>query len=235
MVFELPRIRLRNNLFVLFTLLALLLLVLISPVASNLVEALSFRYAESTENFRTDYSDGSGEVIVKLEIDSFREERYYWTISCYFTSSGAVEIVGISQLNFTINLGEIEIFSNNLDWDPPHEQYSYTPTALVRLTKNDIISWEGIVEVQYISNSITQTETHHFILRILVPMGSQDYFNLQLLSNFVFFLWLLSFPGVPIILNLFIKPGFTVPIDEDTKKKERKYFEFFRKIKEKQH
>ena len=65
MVFKLPRIRLRNNLFVLFTLLALLFLVLISPVASNLVEAISFRYAESTENFRTDYSDGSGETNIK--------------------------------------------------------------------------------------------------------------------------------------------------------------------------
>ncbi|MFX0010624.1 MAG: hypothetical protein ACFE9R_09935 [Candidatus Hermodarchaeota archaeon] len=227
-------IRLRNNLFVLFSLLAILILILISPVASNLVGALSFRYAETTENYRTDYSDGYGNVIVKCEIDSYREERYYWAISCYFQSGGAVEIVGIKQLNYSVDIGGSEIYLASHDWAPPLEQFTFQPVTLLRLTKNDIISWTGIIEVQYVSNSILQTETHEFVLRIVVPMGSQDYFNLQIISNFVFFLWLLSFPGTPIILNFIIKPGFSVPLDDVHEEKERKYFEFFKKGKEKQ-
>ena len=104
----------------------------------------------------------------------------------------------------------------------------------ISLIKNDIISWTGIVEVQYISNSINQTETHNFVLRIIVPMGSQDHFNLQILSNFVFFFWILAFPVFPILLNYFIKPSFGVPFDEETRKKQKKYYDFFRKTKEEQ-
>jgi hypothetical protein len=234
MVFKLPKIRLRNNIFVLFTLIALLFLVLISPLTTNFVEAFSFRYAEYGENHRTDYSDGFGELNMEFEIESFTEERYYWTISCHFTSSGAVEIVGIRQLNFTVDVGGYIINSNTHDWDPPHEQFSFRSAALVRLTKNDIISWTGIVEVQYISNSIIQTETHNFVLRIVVPMGSQDYFNLSIISNFVFFGWLLAFPVSPILLNSLIKPSFSAPLDDEIKKKEGKYFEFFRRTKDEQ-
>lgn len=229
-------IRLRNNLFVLFSLLAILVLILISPVASNLVQALAFRHGDSTMNYRTDYSDGYGEVIMEFEINSNpqADELYYWKILCYFRSSGAVEIVGISQLSFTIDVDGFVIYSNFLNWTPPHEQYSLNPVTLVQLTKNNIISWTGNIEVQYISNSILQTESHEFALRIFVPMGAEDYFNLQIISNFTFFLWLLGFPGSPIIIKFLIKPGFSVPLDDDRKEKERTYFEFFKKGKEKQ-
>jgi hypothetical protein len=223
-------------LFVLFSLLSVLILLLISPVASNLVEALSFRHGDSTMNYRTDYSDGYGELILKFEINSQsqEEERYYWKISCNFRSGGAVEIVGISELNFTIDVDGLTIFSNSINWTPPNEQYSLNPVTLIRLTKNNIISWTGNIEVQYISNSILQTVSREFTLRITVPMGSEDYFNLQIISNFVFFLWLLGFPGSPIILKFLIKPGFSVPLDDDRGEKEGKYFEFFKKGKEEQ-
>ncbi|NHJ21227.1 MAG: hypothetical protein EAX91_09805 [Candidatus Lokiarchaeota archaeon] len=236
MVLKLLSIRSRNNLFVLFSLLAVLVLILISPVASNLVQALGFRHGESTINYRTDYSDGYGDVIMKFEINSNpqAEERYYWKISCNFRSGGAVEIVGISQLNFTIDVNGLAIYSNFLNWTPPHEQYSLNPVSLVRLTKNNVISWTGNINVQYISNSILQTESHEFTLRIVVPMGSEDYYNLQILSNFVFFFWLLAFPGSPIIIKFIIKPGFSVPLDDDRKEAERKYFDFFKKGKKEQ-
>lgn len=236
MVFKITRHRLRKYLFVLSVILSILFLVLVAPIALNVVEAFSFRYAESIEHYRTDYSDGYGELIIEFNIDNYNEERYYWTISCHFTSSGAVEIVGIKQLNYTVDIEGILINENTYDWDPPHEQFLLEPTTLVRLTKNDIISLTGIVEVQYISNSIIQNETHNYVLRILVPMGSQDSFNLQIVSNFVFFFWILAFPVFPILLNYFIKPSFGVSLDEDeTRKLQKKYFDFIRnrKIKEK--
>jgi len=234
MVFKITRHRLRNNVFILFTILSILFLVLVSPIALNVVDAFSFRYAESIEHYRTDYSDGYGELIIEFNVDNYNEERYYWAISCHFTSSGAVEIVGIKQLNYTVDIGGILVGENTYDWDPPNEQFLLEPVTVVRLTKNDIISLTGIVEVQYISNSINQTETHNFVLRIIVPMGSQDVFNLQILSNFVFFFWILAFPVFPILLNYFIKPSFGVPLDEEVIKKQKKYFDFIRKTKEKQ-
>jgi len=235
MVFKITRHRLRNNLFILSTILSIVFLVLVSPIALDVVDAFSFRYAESIEHYRTDYSDGYGELIIEFNIDNLNEERYYWAISCHFTSSGAVEIVGIKQLNYTVDIGGILINENTYDWDPPHEQFLLEPVTLVRLTKNDIISLTGIVEVQYISNSINQTETHNFVLRITVPMGSQDYFNLQIVSNFVFYGWLLAFPIFPILLNYFIKPSFGVSLDDDEARKlQKKYFDFIRKTKEKQ-
>ena len=234
MVFKITRHRLRNNLFILCVILSMLFLVLVSPITLNFVEAMSFRGAESTENYRTYYSDGYGELNMELRLEGFAEERYYYSISCRLTSGSGVEIVGIKHLNSSVDVRGSIIKSNIFNWDPPHEQYLLTPTTVVRLTKNDIISWSGSAEVQYISNSIIQNETYNYILRIMVPMGSQDYFNLAILSNFVFFSWLLAFPVIPIVLNSIIKPSFGVPFDEEARKKQKKYYDFFRKIKKEQ-
>lgn len=210
----------------------MLFLVLVSPITLNFVEAMSFRGAESTENYRTYYIDGYGELNMELRLEGFAEERYYYYISCHLTSDSGVEIVGIKQLNSSLDVRGSIIKSNIFNWDPPHEQYSYEAT--VRLTKNDIISWSGSAEVQYISNSITRNETFNYILRIMVPMGSQDYFNLAIISNFVFFSWLLAFPVIPILLNAIMKPSFGIPFDEEERKKQKKYFDFFRKTKKEQ-
>lgn len=210
----------------------MLFLVLVSPIALNLVEALGFRDAETIENYKTDYSDGYGELNMELRLEGIAEERYYYYISCHLTSGSAVEIVGIKHLNSSVDIRGLIIRSDVYNWDPPQEQYSYKSS--VRLTRNDIISWSGSAEVQYISNSIIQNETYNYILRILVPMGSLDYFNLAIVSNFVFFFWILAFPVFPIVLNYIIKPSFGVPLDEEERKKQKKYFDFFRKTKKEQ-
>ncbi|MCK4287161.1 MAG: hypothetical protein KAX18_13210 [Candidatus Lokiarchaeota archaeon] len=207
-------------------------MVLVSPIALNFVEAISFRDAESLENYRTYYSDGYGELNMELRLEGFAEERYYYSISCRLTSGSGVEIVGIILLNTSVDARGLILKADVFNWDPPHEQYSYDAT--VRLTKNDVISWSGSAEVQYISNSFTRNETYNYILRIMVPMGSQDYFNLAIISNFVFFSWLLAFPVIPIVLNSIIKPSFGVPFDEEARKKQKKYFDFFRKKQEEQ-
>lgn len=232
MVFKITRHRLRNNLFILFVILSLFILVIGSPIALNLVEAFSFRNANSIENYRTYYSDGYGELNMELRLEGIAEERYYYYISCHLTSGSEVEIVGIKHLNSTVDVRGSTIKSNVYDWNPPHEQYSYKSS--VRLTRNDIISWTGSAEVQYTSNSIIQNETYNYVLRIVVPMGSQDYFNLAILSNIVFYFWLLAFPVVPIVLNSIIKPSFGVSLDEEARKKQKKYFDFFKKTQEEQ-
>lgn len=232
MVFKITRHRLRNNFFILCVISSIFFLVLVSPIALNFVEAISFKDAKSIENYRTYYSDGYGELNMELRLESFAEERYYYYISCHLTSSSGVEIVGIKYLNSNVDVRGSIIKADVMNMDPPHEQYSYEAT--VRLTKNDIISWSGSAEVQYISNSIIRNETYNYILRIMVPMGSQDYFNLAIISNFIFFSWILAFPVIPIVLNSIIKPSFGVPFDEEARKKQKKYFDFFRKTKKEQ-
>ncbi len=232
MVFKIISHRLRNNLFILFVTLSMVFLILVAPIALNLVEALRFRGATAIENYRTDYSDGYGELNMELRLEEIIEERYYYYISCHLTSGSAVEIVGIKHLNSSVDVLGLIIKSDVYNWNPPQGSYSYRTS--VRLTKNDIITWKGSAEVQYISNSILQNETYNYIILILVPMGSQDYFNLQIVSNFVFFAWILAFPVLPILLNYIIKPSFSVPLDDETKKKQKKYFDFFRKTKKEQ-
>ena len=233
MVFKITRHRLRKNLFILCVLSSILFLVLVSPITLNFVEAVSFRDADSIENYRTYYSDGYGELNMELRLESFAEERYYYYISCHLTTGSEVEIVGIKFLNTSVDARGLILKADVFNWDPPHEQYSYDAT--VRLTKNDVISWSGSAEVQYISNSLPRNETYNYILSIMVPMGSQDYFNLAIISNFVFFSWLLAFPVIPIVLNSIIKPSFGVSLDDDEARKlQKKYFDFIRKTKEKQ-
>ena len=100
--------------------------------------------------------------------------------------------------------------------------------------KDERIIWSGSAEVQFISNSIVQNETVDFILRLTVTMDSEDYYNVILISYVVFFLWIMAFPIVPIILKAIIQPRFGVPLDEETRKKHKKYLDYFKKTKDDQ-
>jgi hypothetical protein len=238
MVFKITGHRLRNNSFILLSLVSILLLILVSPIATNFAESVAFKFARDLKKYKTDYSDGYGELNMDLQVEGYSQcveicqLRYWYRLKSYFTSGGDVEVIGMKTLNFTIDITGLIIRSDEFVWDPPHENYS--TYSVVAFTKHDVISWAGIVEVQYISNGIIQNETLNFDLKIVIPMDEEDLYNLNILGNLVFFSWLLAFPIVPIFLKYLIKPRFMVPSDDESSKKERKYFEFFRKTRKEQ-
>ena len=194
----------------------------------NFEEYFMVGYYRTDKDYRTDYSDGYGEVHMDLQLELSRGDRYSYYLSCYFSSSEDVEIVGIAHMNYTVSAkGSIVSFRLD-DYDPPIAQY--TRESGVFLKKNEAIIWSGSAEVKFISNSSVQNETIDFNLRITLPVGSQDYSNLDLFSYVLFFFWFFAFLVVPLTLNLIIKPQFGILLDAETKKKHKKYFDYLKKI-----
>ncbi|MHA1459736.1 MAG: hypothetical protein ACTSQR_08760, partial [Promethearchaeota archaeon] len=65
-----------------------------------------------------------------------------------------------------------------------------------------------------------------------IPMSTQDLYNMNLIEYVILFLWFMAFPVVPVILSFIIKPQFGVPLDDETQKKQKKYYDFFKKTEE---
>jgi len=232
MVFKITKQRLRNYLFIFSIVLTLFLLALATPAVFNFDDYFSIGYFRTDKDYRIDYSDGYGQVNMDFQLEHSREDRYSYYLSCYFSTGEDVEIVGITGFNFTISVIGSIVSSRVINFDPPIEQYTRASTVLVK--KTEPIIWSGSAEVKFISNSIVQNETIEFLLGITIPMGDQDYYNLDLTSYTVFFLWIFAFLVIPLTLNAIFQPHFGIPLDDETRKNQKKYFDFFKKNQEEQ-
>ena len=230
MVFIIVKQKSRNYLFVLSIALTFLVLALLTPVVFNFEEYLNIGYFRTDKDYRIDYSDGYGEVNMDMQLEHSRNNRYSYYLSCSFSSGEAVEIVGMTHLNYTIRVEGFTISTGLYDYDPPTVQYTHEATAL--LDKNKAFTWSGYAEVKFISNSIVQNETIEFSLSIIIALGNQDYSNFDLISYVVFFSWILAFLVVPLTLKFFIQPQFGISWDAETRKKQKKYFDYFKKSQE---
>jgi len=231
MVFKI-RIRLRNYAFLSSVVLSFVLLFLATPAILNFDEFFGIGYFRTDKDYRTTYSDGYGEVNMDLQLERSREYRYSYYLSCYFSSGEDVVIIGMTRLNYTISVKGSIISYREYDFDPLIEQYTRVSTVLLR--KDEPIVWSGSAEVLFLSNSIVQNETIEFILGITIPLSEEDYYNMDLTSYVGFFLWVIAFIMVPVILNFIFQPNFGVPLDEEMRKKHKKYFDFFKKNQEEQ-
>lgn len=230
MVFKIVKQRSRKILFVLSIALTFLVLALLTPVVFNFEDYFNVGYYRTDKDYRTDYSDGYGEMNMDIQLEFSRHYRYSYYLSCYFSSGEDVEIVGMTHLNYTVSAGGLVVSYRVDDWDPPIAQLTRASAALLK--KNEAFIWSGSAEVKFISNSLVQNETIDFNLRITILMGTQDYSNLDLVAYVVFFSWFFAFLVVPLTLNFIIKPQFGLRLDDETEKKHKKYFDYFKKSQE---
>jgi len=230
MVNKLMRQKSRNCFFIFSIVLTLFLLMLATPAVFNYEEYFKIGYFRFDKDYRIDYSDGYGEVNMDFQLEHSREDRYSYYLSCYFSTGEDVEIVGITGLNFTISVMGSIVSHRVINFDPPIEQYTRAATVLVK--KSDPIIWSGSAEVKFISNSIVQNETIEFLLGITILMGNQDYSYVSLTSYIVFFFWIFAFLVIPLTLKFIIQPHFGAPFDAEEMKKQKEYFDYFKKSQE---
>ena len=209
--------------------LTFLFLALVTPMVFNFEEYFGVGYYSADNDYRTTYSDGYGEVNVGLQAELSGRDTYSYYISCQLSSSGNVEIVGMTHFNYTVNAAGGIASYRIYDWDPPMEQY--TRGSRVFLKYNEYLIWSGSTEVKFISNSIVQNETIDFSVAILIYLNNQDYSNMDLVSYVVFFSWFFGFLVLPLTLKYIIQPQFGVSMDDETRKKQKKYFDFFKESK----
>ena len=208
------------------------LLILVTPIVFNFDEYLSIGDLRTDKNYRSDFSIGYGELNMDMHVLLIGIDRYSYAVSAHLSSGSDVEIVGITYFNYTITAEGSPLSSQINNWDPPRQQFTFGST--VQLTKNEIIIWSGSAEVSFISDSTVQNETFYFNFGITIPMDSEDYYKMDLVEYVVFFAWIMAFPLIPLILKFVIQPQFGVPLDDETKKKRKSYFDFFKKAHEEQ-
>lgn len=203
-----------------------------APTVFDFEDAFRVGYYSADKDYRTTYSDGYGELNMDLQLERYREDRYNFHYSCHFSSGSSVEIVGLKKINYTISVGGSILDTQIINFDPSTEQFSRSSSALIE--QGVSIIWSGLADVQFISNSVVQNETIEFILRTTVTLSSEDYYNIRLIAYVVLFFWFLAFPLIPFVLRAIFQPQFGVAYDEETKKRQKKYLDYFKKREEDQ-
>ena len=218
--------------YILSVAVSLIFLASVAPIAFNFEESLNVGYFRADKDYRTTYSDGYGQLNMEIQLNLYREDRYNYDVSCYFSSGNQVEIVGLKFINHTINVGGSILTAEILNWDPPTEQFTRGSSA--KLEHGESLVWSGSADVQFISESVLQNETIKFSLRATITLSVQNYYEIGLLSYVVLFLWFIAFPIFPIALKSIFRPRFGVPLDEETEERQKKYLDYFKKSKDEQ-
>jgi hypothetical protein len=200
-----------------------------TPVVFNFNETLGIGYYSVDKNYRINYGSGYGELNMDLKLDQTIPNWYAYYLSCHLSSSDNVEIIGISLFNSSITaVGSIK-FEDTFNWEPSKTSYSYSSS--VKLNQFEGITWHGEAIIHFLVNDIIQNETISYNLGFVIPMSTLDFYHMDLISYVLLFVWIISFVLVPLILKSLFQPNFGVHLDEETKEKRKKYFDFLKERK----
>ena len=190
------------------------------------------RYTKEA-NFNHSFTDGTVGVRVSLYLE-YQNQKVYFVRTTYIPiSSGGTVNNGLISINLCYYTQSILQLGIDSTWDPPSSDFSHSTRFI--LDKNYNITISGIAKVQCVVNEVLVNETISYTLTFIVPLGLEDFANLDLQIYVIFYLYLSLIPLTPFILVYIFKPLFGIKIDEETQKRDEKFLNYLSKtVKEKQ-
>lgn len=144
-------------------------------------------------------------------------------------SSGEVENLGMTQIEYDVFVNEIQISVETKHWNNSVTYYSEGPSR-VDLSRNDNLTYIGFVNVKFNVEGAVQNETIAFQVSTLFSL-----YKLHIKQTIISIYTLEIFDIIGIIAliyvlyRLFKKDGYPLHFSEEIIKKDKEYFDFLRK------
>lgn len=138
---------------------------------------------ETKKNYTIDYSQGTGGIKLGFYLSHNVADQFSGNLVFRTTSSGDVEVVGISTFNFNVYRDEYLSGSGVCNFTEPVEYYNY-PLIINAVEKNHNLSCRGDVDVKFDVGGVIQNETIHFEISIIMPIDPIEIRNLYDISLF---------------------------------------------------
>lgn len=109
-------------------------------------------------------------------------------------------------------------------YNPPRESLKFTTG--ISLDKEGVCNSTGVVTYLFQMDSAVLNDTVDYYIDYIIPYGNLDYANANLIIYTILGLYLLSIVAIPFILHKIIKPGFGIEFDEIDLEREKRFKEF---------
>lgn len=233
----------RNRVYIIATLITILMLLPYIPFWFNITEAMeTFGIGQfhTEKEYLKIYGNKTAGVHIELDIqlkiysdvDIVSEEKVSMQGYNVVTSISMLTSEDVDPLGFTFSVqvhlkDDLPIESDVDFFDPPREFLQFNTGYI--MDKDVVCNSTGIISYQFLMDSIVYNETIDYYIDYLIPYGSLDYNNLNIIFYSFLSFYLLSIGLAPFLFYKLIKPTFGIVFDEEDLEREKKFKDFIEK------
>ncbi len=169
-------------------------------VVFNIRSVLGIGVYQGDKDFTVDINGSPCGLNVELWAHHRTELEHYYGYTLTAFSNGGVDLVGISNVSYTVRTVTSIKQLIDLNIDPPRRSYSSNPNAITRLHQNDNLTINGYVDIRFSVNDVY--EIHQIPINIGIVITSDgnsidyEWDNINIWLNVIY----LSLTVIPALL-----------------------------------
>ena len=214
----------RNRNFVISLIICMVALVIFAYVVFNFRNIFGVGIFNVEDDYINSYSDGTAGVNLHILLDHEDDNKYYLYTFIEPISTGNVANHGLLSMTIFYLKDNYHVYAKTLEFGTPLS--SYTDRLFLSVLKYNNITCYGNIELSLETGGIPITDTINFQLSYILPMGAEDYYNIDLMLFSLFFLPFFLSVIIPITLNYIFRPKLGFNYSEEEMKRDELYLKY---------
>jgi len=200
---------------------------MLTPVMFNFRTVFSIGVYNIEDNYFNSYSDGTAGINLHLHVKREVDKRYVVNTYIEPISTGNVVNYGFLSLNIHYFNDDAPVSADSVQFGTPRNNYSVYRFFL-NLEKYNNFTCSGTIEISLETGGIPINDTIDFQLSFIIPLGIEDYANLDLMIYVLFFFHFFLYIIIPVVLIWIFKPVFGLTLTEEDIKRDELFLKYLR-------
>ena len=206
---------------------SMLMLFILTPIMFDFRRVFGIGVYNAEDNYFNSYSDGTAGINLHLHLKREVDERYVINTFIETISTGNVVNYGFLSLSIYYLNDNAPAKAETIQFGTPRSNYSVYRFFL-NLLKHDNFTCYGTIEISLESGGIPINDTINFQLTFIVPLGIEDYMNLDLVIYVLFFFHFFLYVIIPVVLIRIFRPVFGLTLSEEDIKRDELFLKYLR-------
>lgn len=205
----------------------MLILVTLTPIMFDFRRVFGIGVYNTEDNYFNSYSDGTAGINLHLHLERVVDKRYVINTFIECISTGNVVNYGLLSLTIYYFNDNAPAGAESIQFGTPTRDYSVYRFFL-NLEKYNNFTCYGTIKISLESGGIPINDTVNFQLTFIVPLGIEDYMNLDLVIYVLFFFHFFLYIIIPVVLIWIFKPVFGLTLSEEDIERDEIFFHYLR-------
>jgi len=208
---------------------SMLALIAFTPIVFNFRNVFGIGVYNIEDDYFNSYSDGTAGINLHLHLKRVIDKRYVINTFIEPISTGNVVNYGLLSITIYYFNDNAPVCAKSVQFGTPISNYSVYRFFLNLLKHNNFTCY-GTIEISLETGGIPINDTVNFQLTFIVPLGIEDYMNIDLVLYVLFFFHFLFYVIIPVTLIWIFKPVFGLTLSEEDIKRDEKFLKYLQNL-----
>jgi len=203
----------------------MLMLITLTPILFNFRDFFGIGVYNIEDDYFNSYSDGTAGFNLHLNLNLEIDNRFIINNFIEPISTGYLVNNGLLSINILYLIDNEYAFGRSVQFDTPRSTYSPYRFYL-NLLKHENFTCYGTIEISLETEGIPINDNISFQLTFIVPLGREDYMNIDLMIYVLLPIHFLFYIIIPVILIWIFKPLLGFRYSKEDIKRDDKFFNY---------